>query len=96
MWAVPAPVFVTSGRGPQLRQGKLVVDIVIVVEGKTELLEVVAALCPPCCFPGLLNGWEKQCDQDGDDGDDHQQLNERENLDDKWIRVNALHSFPKM
>ncbi len=50
----------------------------IVVERQSQLLHVVFALSPAGGFPGLLDGGEKQCDQDGDDRDDHQQLNQGE------------------
>jgi hypothetical protein len=49
-----------------------------VVQGQAHLLEVVLALGAAGCFPRLLHGGQKERDQDGDDGDDDQQFNERE------------------
>src|SRR4029077_5253912 len=43
-----------------------------------QLLEVVGALSPRRCLAHLLHGWNQKGDQDGDDGDHHQELNEGE------------------
>ena len=51
---------------------------VVIVQGQPHLLEVVLALRPPGGLAGGLDGGEEQADQDGDDGDDHQQLDQRE------------------
>ena len=40
-------------------------------------MQIVGTLRPPRRFPGLLNGRQKQSDQHGDDGNHHQQFNER-------------------
>jgi hypothetical protein len=57
---------------------KRLMDIVIEVEGEAELLPVVAALDPPRRLTGRLNGRQQQGDQDANDGDHHEQLDERE------------------
>lgn len=49
-----------------------------VVEGETDLFEVILALASGCCFPDLLDGWEEESDEDGDDGDHHQEFDEGE------------------
>ena len=58
--------------------GNGAVDVVVVVQGQAELLQVVDALAPPGGLAGGLHGGQQQGDQDGDDGDDDQQLDERE------------------
>jgi hypothetical protein len=50
----------------------------IVVQGNSDLLQVVGALGAPCRLAGRLDGGQKQGDQDGDDGNDHQQFNQSE------------------
>ncbi len=70
--------------------GRVVVDgkaerqspstLVIVVQGQSDLLEVVFALRPASRLASRLHGWHKQRDENGDDGDDHQQLNQCESL----------------
>src|SRR5262249_46923638 len=54
------------------------VNIHIVRGGDTDLLEVVRAGCPPRRLTRLLHGRQQQGDQDSNDGDDHQQLDQRE------------------
>jgi len=49
-----------------------------VVQRQAELLEVVAALHAGGGFAHLLDRGQEQADEDGDDGDDHQQLDQRE------------------
>ena len=46
-------------------------SVVIVVQGKIELLHVVRARGPSGCFASLLNGGQQQSDQHADDGDDN-------------------------
>jgi hypothetical protein len=46
--------------------------------GQAQVLEIVFALRTPRCFPCLLNGREKEGDQNGDDCDHDQQLDQRE------------------
>jgi hypothetical protein len=50
---------------------------VVVVHRQADLLQVVGALHPVGRLPDLLHGRQEQPDQDRDDGDDHQELNER-------------------
>ncbi len=48
------------------------------MNGQAELLEVVGALGAAGGLPRRLDGRQQQCDQDGDDGDDDQQFDQRE------------------
>ena len=50
----------------------------VVVAGKADLLQVVLAGHPVGGLPDLLDSGQQQADQDGNNGDDDQQLNERE------------------
>src|SRR5437762_3323790 len=52
--------------------------IVIVVQADAELLEVVAALRPPGRLASGLHRRQEQGDQNADDGNDDEQLDERE------------------
>src|ERR1700690_3624983 len=45
---------------------------------QADLLDVVATGCAASGFPRSLNGGDQQRDQDSDDGDDDEQLNQRE------------------
>src|SRR5262245_44340842 len=51
---------------------------VVSVSGHAHLLEVVGALDAAGGLAHLLHRGQEQADEDGDDGDHHQQLNERE------------------
>ena len=53
-------------------------DVVVVVQGDAELLQVVDALGATGGLAGRLDGGQEQGDQDGDDRDHHQQLDQRE------------------
>jgi Replication initiator protein A len=55
-----------------------VMRAMIVMHRQPDLLQVVQALRPPRRFPGRLDGGQQQGDQHGDDGDHHQQLDQRE------------------
>jgi len=46
------------------------------VKGQTELLQIVAALRPPCRFARGLNRGQQQGDKDADDRDHHQQFDQ--------------------
>jgi hypothetical protein len=48
------------------------------VDGETELFEIVLALHSIGGLARLLDGRQQQSDQDGNDGNYHQQLNECE------------------
>ena len=61
---------------------KLPIDIVEVMQRENELFLMVRALRPPRGFAGGLHSRQQQSDQDSDDGNDHQQLDERESLAD--------------
>jgi hypothetical protein len=50
------------------------VGVVVVVQRETDLFEIVSALRPASRLAGLLHGRKQQCDENGNDGDDHQQL----------------------
>ena len=54
-----------------------IVDIVIVLCRNTHLLQIIAALTAAGSFAGSLHGRQEKRNQDGDDGDHHQQFNER-------------------
>jgi hypothetical protein len=60
--------------------GEALVNAVIVVGRQAELFEVVAALDALRRGPDLLDRGDKQADEDRDDGNDHEQLDERETL----------------
>jgi hypothetical protein len=51
-----------------------------VVQREDELFLIVRALRSPRGFAGGLHSRQQQSDQDSDDGNDHQQLDEREAL----------------
>src|SRR5262249_31109681 len=55
-----------------------VVRIGVRVDGQADLLEVVLALGAAGGLADLLDGGEQEADEDGDDGDHHQQLDQRE------------------
>src|SRR5205807_2123460 len=44
-----------------LPRGQNVVDIMIIVQGQSELLQIVLALRSAGRFASLLNGWQKKC-----------------------------------
>jgi hypothetical protein len=54
------------------------VDVVAGVGGQRDLLEVVHALGPAGRLADFLHRGQQQADEDGDDGDHHQQLDQRE------------------
>ena len=54
------------------------VHVVVAVQGQTDLLEIVLTLDAVGRFAHLLHGGHEQGDQHGDDGDDHQQLDQGE------------------
>jgi len=60
------------------RRRECLVNVMIVVQCQSHLLEIVAALGAACCLASGLNGRQQQGDQDADDGDDHQELDECE------------------
>ena len=58
---------------------RLFVDVVIIRRGKTHLLQVIAALGPSGRFPSRLHCRQQQRDQDSNDGNHHQELDQRKN-----------------
>lgn len=68
------------------------VDVMIVVQGQADLLEVVDALHPTGRLAHGLDGRQQQGDQHGDDRDDDQQLDQRKP---ETIAVcSFVHDFP--
>src|SRR5262249_4642762 len=68
-------------RAPVARRGRQVlVGVVEVVKRQADLLQVVGARRPRGGFADLLDGGQQQADEHGDDGDDDQQLDQREAL----------------
>ena len=57
--------------------GQMVVDVVINVDGQSELMQVIAALCPAPWLAGCLHSGEQQGNQNPNNGDHHQQFNQR-------------------
>jgi len=57
-------------------EGEFPEGVEVVVEGEADLFEIVVALSPARRFPRLLNGWEQEGDQHGDDADDDQQFDQ--------------------
>src|SRR5205085_5857837 len=54
-----------------------IVGIVVVVGSQTELLQIVPAAHTVRRFANFLHCWQQQADQNRNDGDDHQQLDQR-------------------
>jgi hypothetical protein len=48
----------------------------VIVQGETELLEVIAALHAAGSLPSALHRWQKQSNQDADNRYDHQQFHQ--------------------
>src|SRR5258707_1156209 len=72
----PAPVIVGI---PASHAGReLLVRVVEVVKGQSHLFQVVHALGACGGVAYLLHCRDKQCNQDGDDRDDHQKLDQGE------------------
>src|SRR5258708_28492307 len=63
---------------PHVPDRKDLVRGVVIVQGQAVLLQFVAAFGAPRRFAGLLDGGEQQGDEDGNDGNDDEQLNQRE------------------
>src|SRR5207248_2448252 len=73
--------------GVFVREG--LVDADVRVQGDTDLLEVVLARRAGRRFAHLLDGGQEQADEHGDDGDHHQQLDQRETP--PTVRMDADH-----
>src|SRR5262249_49807778 len=77
---VDEPAVPPAGTGDAVAapEGKFAEGVVVAVTGDGELVEVVAALDAGGGVANLLDGGDEQADEDGDDGDHHQQLDQRE------------------
>ncbi len=64
--------------GPIAVNRQVLVGRVIVVDSQADLFEIVAALHPPRRFARRLNGRQQKSHEDADDGDHHEQLDQRE------------------
>jgi len=53
------------------------VCVMVIVQRQPDLLQVVLALCASSGFASLLNRWQQQGYQNGDDRNHHQQFNQR-------------------
>ena len=58
--------------------GKALLGGLVVEHPQANLAEIVRALAPPSRFARRLDRRQEQCHQHANDGDHHQQLNERE------------------
>jgi len=56
------------------------VGLVLTVERQPHLLEIIRALQPPARSPCRLHGRQEQGDEDANDGDHHQELDERKTV----------------
>src|SRR5690348_16887347 len=54
------------------------VGVVVIVDGQSELFEIVAALHAGGGLADLLHRGQQETDEDGNDGDHHQELDQRE------------------
>jgi hypothetical protein len=66
------------------------------VASDRELLEIVDALGPPARFSSGLNRRQEQCDQDGDDRDDDQQLDQGESAERHKVSSRLGHQKPRI
>jgi hypothetical protein len=57
-----------------LTHGKHLADVVVIVNGQRNLLQVIGALHAPRRLAGGLNSRQQQGDQNANDGNHHQQL----------------------
>ena len=84
------PVEVPAGnvRAGNIGRWEEGIRIVIVVECQGDLLEIVLALQARRCFADFLHRGQKQANQDGDDGNHHQEFNEG-----KAVRFGSIHGW---
>ena len=52
--------------------------LLVIVQCQADLLEIIGAAAAPGRLAGGLHGRKQECDQDGDDRDDDQQLDQCE------------------
>jgi hypothetical protein len=81
---VAVEVIVGILTGPAHVWRETLVHIVVVVIGQTQLLEAVGALHSARRLARSLHGREQQRDEYADDGDHHQQLDQREPCSSTW------------
>ncbi len=74
----PAVLWHIPGVIPAVEGGQFAIGIVEVVGRQAELLEVVGTLGPVGGLAHLLHGRQQQGNQDADNGNHHQQFNQRE------------------
>ena len=84
----PAPLVLAAGGAVDARGGhpgpaapagrQVAAGVVVGVAGQGDLLEVVLALGPGGGLADLLHGGQQHADEHGDDGEHHQQLDQRE------------------
>ena len=73
------PLSQSPPTSPALAAGRqLLVGLLVLVQADADLLEVVLAVRRGRGLADLLDGGQQQADQHGDDGDHHQQLDQRE------------------
>src|SRR5579875_51521 len=65
-----------NGIAPETGRQLAIVGPCTVLYGKAELLEVILTLHAVSSFTDFLHRWQEQTNQDGNDGDDHQQLDQ--------------------
>ena len=71
--------FLEGDVGAGTRVGQFVaVAACIQMDGEIDLFQIVQTCHPPGPVVRAGQHRQQQCDQDGDDGNDHQQFNERE------------------
>jgi hypothetical protein len=58
--------------------GEITRGIVVVVQGQPDLFEVILAAHAGSRLADLLHRWQKQSNEDGNDSNDHKQLNQGE------------------
>src|SRR5262249_44143907 len=69
---------VLPGGGAESVVGHDAIDVMVLLHGKADLFHVVLALDTGGGSPHLLDRGQEQPDEYGDDGDDHQELDQRE------------------
>ena len=67
---------VPAGRPSPVSWRKLLIDVFVIQQSEAELFQVVGAGHAVGSFAHLLHGRHKQGDEDGDDGNHHQQFDQ--------------------
>src|SRR5262249_11092992 len=73
-------VRVPGGDNVRVAGGEVPPGVVVQVAGQAELVQVVAALDAAGRLAGLLHRRQQQSDEDGDDGDHHQEFDQGEGV----------------